>query len=137
MNVKVGLISFICFIITCSKRDFDEKKYLYAMKLFQTVLKNASVVGVNRNSTNKNKFNRRNLTLVLMFGILIVSTIAYIYFDANTIKDYEQSFFALFSALTVFPGFLILIEKSRKIDQFVRAMENTIDARKLNEHLKF
>lgn len=85
------------------------------MELFATTLKHAAMVGIIPNL--ERKFNRRNIIVMLIFAFYFISATLYFIFDADTFLDYQICFFAWNTLLFVNIGFIIMVLKTKHIQE--------------------
>lgn len=101
------------------------------MKLCREVVKYAEVFGIRELRPGEtSQFNRRNVGVLLFFGILSISSIATILFDDETVKDYTESFFAWISVFFIGLGVLFNVKKIKVIFDLKKRVEKTVEMRK-------
>lgn len=97
------------------------------MKLFKVCIEKAAFLGIYPIGSKKDQFNRRNIAFLLLYTIFAAASIAFMVFDANTMLDYEQSFFALLTSAMIAADFYVFIQKSCQIFRLVARVEKLID----------
>lgn len=101
------------------------------MELFLTIQTYAAIIGINRSyAKQKIKFNRRNVIILMLFGIFTILTTAYLYYDVHTAQEYAETFFAWITWLAISIGFFIMILKSVNLFEMFEHFEKTIECRK-------
>lgn len=80
------------------------------------------------------KYNRRNLTVLLIFGVFFILSTAFILFDANTLKEHANAFFLWISVLVTFFAFFAVINIKLEMCDFLDKTEKIAENRK---HMKF
>lgn len=120
----------VCSVGICNRFGSPRCK----MKLFETVQKNVVVIGIYQIDDSKSVFNHRNLLFLFLYGSFTLSAAAFMLFDANTMQDYELSFFALLSLSFTFVDFFVFVKKAYRITHIVNRSEITINSRKSNRN---
>lgn len=88
-------------------------------------------IGIYSVQSGESIFNRRNVTVALVFGQGFISVTAYMLFGSKTIREYEEGFFgwALLTIANI--GIYAIILKTVPIFQLIEHVENLIEKRKL------
>lgn len=101
------------------------------MKVIQQTVKYASVVGLQPLESNeKNPFNRRNIIILLLFGLFSTISANNFFFLANTIQEYTESFFVWMTMSITYIGFLTAILNLIDIYLMLENFEEIIAERK-------
>lgn len=98
------------------------------MKLFEITQENLNTFGIN--PRYKNKFNLRSLGMFLLFSVTLISVTAFIIFDANSFREYQEPFFEFTVAMNTALLFVSIISKSTHIFPIIKRLEKTIEMRK-------
>lgn len=98
------------------------------MRLFKATRKYAAWVGMYELDWNeKSSFNRRNVGVLLIFGLYFVSATAFILFDATTFHEYTESFFGWITLGFVYSATLIMIIKLQDLFLLIKHVEQTVE----------
>lgn len=65
------------------------------MKIFEPLEKHFEFVGISSTQTSKHPFNIRNVLIFITFAQFFISSLAYLLFEAEKIKDVADSFYAV------------------------------------------
>lgn len=99
------------------------------MKLFLVMEEFVGMVGIRPLRPNeKSSFNRRNVTVLLIFGLFFMSATAFLMFDAKTFRDYAEAFFPWSTLLIVCIGLLTNISKMTDVFALRAKTEQMIEA---------
>lgn len=65
------------------------------MKIFQSIRHHFEFVGISQaQSLRKHPFNLRNLAILLIYLQFLITSTAYVLFEAKTIREFADSFYA-------------------------------------------
>lgn len=104
------------------------------MEIFLTVKKNlASLAFV----PNQRPFYTNQLIHTSYGFLAIILQCLYLFFDAETIKEYMDSIFMTTVGILVYVGYLSMVFKMVTIFIFIDDMEQVVNRRKFNDALKF
>ena len=102
------------------------------MKLFKMVRESFERLGIYPPQFAENfaYFNSRNVILIIIMNVFLVSSIIYLLYECKTMMDYTASVYTIATA-TLFSIFLaILVWKSSKIFTLMGNLEKFIEKRK-------
>lgn len=92
------------------------------MQLFEMTHKVMAMIGIRLYWPEvQNRFNCRSLGILTLFFLFSTSSTAFIIFDANSFREYEDACFAWISVTFTFVGLLINVLKAVDI---LRLIEN-------------
>lgn len=95
-----------------------------AMKLFQACQEYMAIIGVRPLLPGeKHPFNRQNVRVLLVFGLAFILTSAFLIFDAQTLRQYAECFYAWSSVFAIFVGVLLVILKTEDLFQLINDLE--------------
>lgn len=98
------------------------------MKLFQASQKYLAIIGVRPLLPDeKSPFNRRNLQVFIFVGWSMTAAIAFLFIDAQTLQEYAECLFALFTLIGIFVGFSLVIIKTKETFQLINNLEILIE----------
>lgn len=98
------------------------------MKLFEEILKCIAIIGLYKfDSNNQNKFNYRNVGVLIFYALCFISCLAFVIYDAHTPREYAESFFTLFLLLFVGIGFFYNILKASDLFALQTKVEDDVD----------
>lgn len=101
------------------------------MKLFQLCQKYMAIIGVRPLLPDeKRAFNLRNVLILLILCICFTAAIAFFFLDAQTLKEYSDCFFVLFSTIANFVALLFVIIKTKEHFQIIENLENMVQSSK-------
>lgn len=75
----------------------------------------------------KKRLNQINLIYLLVVGQFSVSALAFLSLEANTLKEYAESFYASLTITSNCYGLWILFFKSQDIFKFIEHIEETLE----------
>lgn len=91
------------------------------MYLFGVVLKYAAMVGIRPlRPGHKNPFNRRNISVLLIYSLFFISATAFLVFDANSFDEYAEAFYPWMTLSFIYVGFSMNVSLA---DDFFRLKE--------------
>lgn len=93
------------------------------MKIFQTVQKHLASIGYR---ANQNPFNLQQLTIIFMGILAIFSQCVYLFFIANTTKEFLDSILMTTIGILVFISNLSTVHKTATIFIFIDSVEKGI-----------
>lgn len=67
----------------------------------------------------------------IAFVLIFIFTVCYLYFEANTFKQYSDAFYMLVTSIGNACAFMILVWKRCKIYELIDRFEKAIETRKL------
>lgn len=103
------------------------------MKVFKIIENHFASVGVTASqSLHSSPFNAKNVTILLILGLNIWLTSAYIAFMANDFEEYVDSLFGCSTVLNLLIAFVDLILQMHLIFKFIVKLKHTINKRKGN-----
>lgn len=77
------------------------------MKLAQMIVEYSKIIGLHElPSEQQRKLNYRNVIILLLFVMSLISATAFIFYDANTPREYAEAFFPWASLLFMCIGYL-------------------------------
>lgn len=101
------------------------------MQLFEQARIYAAVIGIVPLPPGETyKYNRRNVTVLVIFGLFFICCTAFVLFDAKTFQEYARAFFLWICVLGVYIGFFTAIVKTVEIFKYVDKTERITDNRK-------
>lgn len=107
------------------------------MQLFQELRKYGGNLGMHAlDPNNKNPFNPRNTTFLIIYGLYFISSSAYLLFTANTFREYAMCFFIWLTLLFMNLGFLTMIFTSPILFNVADLIEEMIDLGKYYQNWK-
>lgn len=90
------------------------------MKIFQSTISFFKFIGVTPQSC---RFNTRNLMNILILVILVVLFCAYLFFEADNLKDYTESIYMSTAFIAGLLSLVFLIWKKEYIFKFINSWE--------------
>lgn len=107
------------------------------MKLLQEIQGNFAIVGVVLPRTsNSSVFNGRILILLTYLGLYSITTISFLFFDAETFQEYTLSFFACTTVLINYVGILTFTTKITDMFRLIEHLERIVANRKTLKYFK-
>lgn len=97
------------------------------MKIFQTTLKFFEYLGIDSQSR---RFNERNLLNISVFGIMVILCCAYLFCEADNLKDYTESIYISSATITALLSFLVFIWRKENIFKFINSWEEVTEKSK-------
>lgn len=95
------------------------------MKIFQSTMKFLAVLGLTAESR---PFNMRNLLSLIVFEVLVLSCLAFLFFEAKTFRDYTESIYFSSTAILMFLISLTFIWKKDNIFKFIDKWQEISEA---------
>lgn len=115
---------------SCAMENFEQSQ-LPKVKILQSVQKNLACLGIYFSSTNKmQKFNGKVLTDFLMLTTAIGWTLMYIFINAETFTEYNQSIYICTSFVLITSVLAITSLNSTKLYIIINHCEYLINVRK-------
>lgn len=107
------------------------------MRLFLAVQKYGYNVGVRPFLPDqKIPFNRRSVEVLLIYSLFIISSTAFLAFDANSFREYTEAFFPWMSVSFTFIGLSVNILMTNDIFRLVNSCEEIVERGKQTNLLK-
>lgn len=101
------------------------------MKIFQEIRKHFAVLGIYEPTNNEfNILNRRNMSILLLFILCLISGTAFILFDARSFREFAEAFFIWITLISSNTGLVVGIAKNYDIYRLFTNLEKTIENRK-------
>lgn len=98
------------------------------MKICQAVEEYAAIIGIHPLQPGETQpFNRRNVGVLLIFGLFFTSITKFLLYDAETLQQYNEVFHTWITLLCVYAGFLFYILNTNHIYRLIENMEKFID----------
>lgn len=98
------------------------------MKIFQTVLSNYAILGINREQSKQPILsNRKVLMGILIGGLTITSILVYIFDVANSSREYIECVTTLFAVIIIAIYFLAVAFKMSELFENIDCMENAFE----------
>lgn len=112
------------FAFACLK--FDK------MKIFQLIQKTFEASGIRRAQAHKkHPFNKKNSTIYLFLIQFTISVHLFLIFQAETFREYADSFFMCMSTIFVFVCFMVTLWKQKNIFDLIDDFEDIIERRRM------
>lgn len=83
----------------------------------------------------KSYFNCRNVTVFVLLVLSFISCTAFVYFDANSFREYSEAFFPWISLLFLEVAYISNMLNARDFNALKENVEKSVDMRKLNVSL--
>lgn len=96
------------------------------MEFFKTTLDYAAVVGEREPQPGESRFNWRNVTVLIIFGVNFISAFAYLLLDLSSYFGYTICTFGLLTCLCAWIGFFLMTLKIGDIFRAVRTFQEKI-----------
>lgn len=112
-----------------SSSQFDDRSQNVQTEInfFEPIEQYCHIVGIKAHQTNQNnRFNARNLTILLVFGIFIVLEVFYIVYEAKSFDEYNITVYVISSLLGISICFANLIWNMPKIFHVFKSIEAII-----------
>lgn len=104
------------------------------MKIFQSIERRFGSLGIYiRQAFQENRFNSKNLTILCIFVVFTILTMAFFLFEAENFREYSESFYVTVCTIFNSFAFTIFMWKHSELFELIMAIETTIQKRK---HLK-
>lgn len=104
--------------------------YICKMKTFESIRNHFESIGLTATQIyQKYRFNVKNVTVLLILGVNILLTGAYITCMATNFEEYVDSLYGLSTVLLIFIVFIHLIWRMEEIFRFIVKFKNTINKR--------
>lgn len=87
------------------------------------VRKLAADLGVHPLQPGESMFNRRNIGIMVIFGLSFLSTTVCLLFYNDTTLDYEECFFMWITLTAVNIGYFVMILRTQKLFQLIERIE--------------
>lgn len=101
------------------------------MDVFVTIENHFASVGLTASqSLQANRFNVKNMVVLLIFGTNIILSVAYIFYGANAFNEYIDTIFGCLTLIDAAIAFLHFICEMPMLFRFIVDMKNTIKQRK-------
>ena len=102
-----------------------------SLELFQFIKQFYQIVGIYSSQSNQKycSINSRNSILLFSFVQFLIPTVAFLFFKAESILDYGQSFFILVSTIESVVLYAILIWQMQNILKFIENCKGFIEKR--------
>lgn len=98
------------------------------IRIFESVLKSSEMLGIGLHQANQNHLlDVRFWLILLQFGIVLVSYICFIIYEAATFEEYTSSIYSILTLLTTALHFLMHQWKMRSLFKFIVNFENFIN----------
>lgn len=98
------------------------------IKIFESVLKNAEILGINLHQANQNHLlNMKFWFILVQFGVVLVSYLCFVTYEANTFEEYTSSIYSILTLLTTALHFLMQQWKMGSLFKFIINFENFIN----------
>lgn len=75
-------------------------------------------------------FNRRNVAILIIYGLYFISATYSLLYESSTFKSYAESFYAWLSLTADTMGYFIMIIRSQNLYQVLQKLEKLIENRK-------
>lgn len=100
------------------------------IKLFQIIKQNFAKLGISSNlSTQNNLFNKNVLTASLFYGLNITLNGIFLFFKANTFREYTDSIYPTSAVITISVCFANTLFKMTKLFDFFERCDTIADER--------
>lgn len=128
----------IRWAISGEHRSFSEKlnfviitkNSFHIMLICASLRQYAANLGICLSKPNEAKFNRKSVGVLYIFGQSFISVSAYLLFGAQTIREYEESFFVWITLSLVIVGFFSTVVRSPHLFKLLDTIEKMIENRK-------
>lgn len=101
----------------------------FAMRVFLSVQEFAANVGIYPLQPGQtNPLNRRNIRVLLIFSLYVISYTAFIVFDANSFHEYAEAFFPWVTSSLIFIGLSINISMTKYMFRLLNNCERIIES---------
>lgn len=118
-----------------SFQEENQQPKLPSIGLFRTLKKNFSILGINLNAeTQLNPFNANIRTTVFALGLGIISTLTYIFNEAQTFFQFSQSIYICCACTDAILILLTCIVHSNELCKLFKNCEDFVNTGK-HEHL--
>lgn len=109
------------------------------LKLFQFIRKSYGILDIDleQSPSPNSQFNVKTLLNLLGMFSLLISTWAFIHFEAETMEEFANCFTGFFMVFFVMTFFVINLIKMPKIFQLIEMMETFIEKSKYGQHKLF
>lgn len=98
------------------------------LKLLEVGKSYLAIVGVAPLQPGQNSvFNIRNVSVTLTFASGSILTCAFLFFEASTIEEYTEAFFAWVTVTSIAIGFLLNTIRSPRSFQYIENIEQIIE----------
>lgn len=96
--------------------------------LFKTLQQYGAILGLFPPRPGQTSFFNRRTTIVLMiFGLFLISSTAFLMLDAQTFGDYAEAFFQWMTLLFIGIGYVINVQKTGDMFRIIKHCEETIE----------
>lgn len=103
------------------------------MKLFKVIEEYWVIIGIQPTEfPERTPFNRRNIMIISIIGVYIVSTTLFLLFDASTFRECEEAFFPWITLSIEYIGLIQQVLNINDVFKFLDKIEIFIDSGKLN-----
>lgn len=107
------------------------------MKLFEMHEKYFAIVGIDSyQATRKIPINGKNSATLLILISALMSTNAFIWFEADTFPEYAESFYVAATSIICFGNFVILFTRMSKFFEFIENLEHLVQTSKWKLSMK-
>lgn len=100
------------------------------MKIFESLRQYYEFVGISSTQTRKHPFNIRNVAILAIFAQFGMTTMAYLLFEAKTIREFADSFYAASTTAGVSNVFTWNIYNMANIYQLIDNCDAIVQERK-------
>lgn len=101
------------------------------MKILESIYDDLLIVGLSSDqSIQKYPFNARNVTSLIIFALNILCDVGFLVSGTADLKEFSDSMFAIVTASLTTVIFIDLIWKMRKLFEFLRKLEETVNQSK-------
>lgn len=99
------------------------------MKLFPTIRDHLAIMGFHELKPGENRFNGRNIGILLLFGFFLTLTSTYLIFDATTPLEYANTFFESITLVAICVGTFIIIRRNEIFFGLLKKFQTTLESR--------